>query len=98
MSRRPQPPQISKRVAENQERVSHALGSSPDVVQRTIHIGPRGRVTVLLVAVEGLYDNSFVSEQVVAPLTECAKDPTFTRSNAFRRIGTKLISASDARE
>lgn len=98
MPRRRSKEGISKAVEDNQTRVRDVLGTSPDVVCRLFGVGPRGRVRVLLVAIEGLYDPVFVSEQVVAPIQACGRETFLTRTNAFKHIAQALVSASDLQE
>lgn len=90
--------ELSKRLSENRIRIESALGSSPDVVVRHIRLGLRGRIEAILIALEGLYDPNFVSEQVIEPIRRVERDQTLTRTNAFGYLSVALTSATQVKE
>jgi len=97
MARRRPRTELSKSTRENQERLVELLGASPDLTLRLVRIGPRGRIGVLLVAIAGLYDSAFVSEQVVAPIVACGRRDGLTRTSAVSMIEGALVTASEVR-
>lgn len=86
------PNEIDKDLEVNRARLEAALGRSPDVIYHTLRLGTSGRALALVVFVVGLSDSAYISEQVIAPLTACARESPLTPTHASARL-VRAVSA-----
>ncbi|MGE5587015.1 MAG: spore germination protein [Clostridia bacterium] len=88
---------ISPELSVNRERIKAAFGDSADLVLRELRTGARGKISVLVVHIDGLVDKRQLAEAVVEQIVDVDLewgDP----KQAYADLKTRLLSASGVEE
>lgn len=80
---------VSRDLSDNRERIHSILGDSPDIAIRTFEIkcGNGNAVHALLLCIEGLVDDTSISEEILKPLLREAIDHS---KDDFFRVASKI--------
>jgi len=88
---------ISSRLPVNRDRIKAAFGNSADLVLRDLRTGAQGKISALVVHIDGLVDKRQVAEAVIEQITDMGlkwDDPR----QAYADLKARLLSASGVEE
>ena len=88
---------ISSRLQANCERIKDAFGNSPDLVLRNLETGDKGKISVLVVHIDGLCDKRLVSETIIGQVTGI-NNKWGSPKQAYMDLKDRILSASGVRE
>ncbi|HHY46259.1 MAG TPA: spore germination protein, partial [Firmicutes bacterium] len=88
---------ISSRLLVNRERIKAAFGNSADLVLRKLETGDRGKISILIVHIDGLCDKRLVSETVIEQLTDI-NHKWDSPKQAYVDLRDRILSPSGVRE
>ncbi|HHV62289.1 MAG TPA: spore germination protein [Firmicutes bacterium] len=89
--------QISSKLQVNYERIKAAFGNSPDLVLRYLEAGDQGKISALVVHIDGLCDKRLVSETVVEHITDI-NHKWDSPEQAYVDLRDRLLSVSGVSE
>ena len=88
---------ISADLSVNRERIGSAFGNSPDLVTRDLWTGARGRISALVIHIDGLVDKRLLAEAVVERITGLQLEWT-DPAQAYEDLKTRLLASSGVEE
>jgi len=88
---------ISADLSVNRERIGSAFGNSPDLVTRDLRTGARGRISALVIHIDGLVDKRLLAEAVVERITGLQLEWT-DPAQAYEDLKTRLLASSGVQE
>lgn len=88
---------ISADLSVNRERIGSAFGNSPDLVTRDLWTGARGRISALVIHMDGLVDKRLLAEAVVERITGLQLEWT-DPAQAYEDLKTRLLASSGVEE
>ena len=88
---------ISADLSVNRERIGSAFGNSPDLVTRDLLTGARGRISALVIHIDGLVDKRLLAEAVVERITGLQLEWT-DPAQAYEDLKTRLLASSGVEE
>lgn len=88
---------ISADLSVNRERIGSAFGNSPDLVTRDLRTGARGRISALVIHIDGLVDKRLLAEAVVERITGLQLEWT-DPAQAYEDLKTRLLASSGVEE
>ncbi|NPV80271.1 MAG: spore germination protein [Firmicutes bacterium] len=89
--------QISSRLRVNQERIKAAFGNSADLVLRKLETGDQGKISVLIVHIDGLCDKLLASKTIIEQITDINHE-WGSPEQAYVDLRNRILSASGVRE
>ena len=97
VSMNPVEEQISSKLQANCERIKAAFGNSPDLVLRNLETGDKGKISVLVVHIDGLCDKRLVSETIIEQVTSI-NNKWGSPKQTYIDLKDRILSASGVRE
>ncbi|MGE5573680.1 MAG: spore germination protein [Bacteroidota bacterium] len=88
---------ISSRLSINREKIKAAFGDSADLVLRGLQAGAQGKISALIVHMDGLVDKRQVAEAVIEHITDMDLKWDNPRQ-AYADLKARLLSASGVEE
>lgn len=88
---------ISPELSVNRERIKAAFGDSADLILRDLETGAQGKISALVVHIDGLVDKRQVTEAVIEQITDIDHKWDSARQ-AYADLRDRLLSASGVRE
>ena len=89
---------LSQDVDENCRLLAEALGQAPDLIRRRLRLGPGRRIDAAVCFLAGLSSSDYVSEHVIFPILQRAREGSLTRSSAYGHVLAALDAANDIAE